>query len=68
MTMKRCLIPILLAMLVFVSGVAVGCGQKQQEIKESLDYLDNINSLGIRYLKAINTTQFTASRFTDARL
>lgn len=55
MTMKRYLILILLAILVLVLGVVVGCGQKQkqQEIKEYLDYLDKVNTVEINCFEAI---------------
>ncbi len=71
MVIKRYLI-LILAILVLASGLVVGCSQKQkqQEIKECLDYLDNVNSLGIDYLKAIGTVldaDITFSEVCDLR-
>ncbi len=70
MTMKRYLIPILLGILVFVSGVAIGCGQKQkqQEIKKSIDYLENVNSLALKCVEKIGAVGQADEEFTNGLL
>ncbi len=64
--MKRYFCPILI-ILVLTSGLVFGCSQKQQqqEMEESLNYLDMISTLGIRHLKSMGTVLDTAKTFSE---